>query len=216
MPRAKGVQIYLKPGLEEDDRLLAFWHACQRHSRPQEVFRRLLQVGLDELCERGEISPRILREVDKELAGRPTDPFSAPPRERKKAGAAEKPGSRQQTGEAPSQPMAMTSDDTPREPSRPLGAAAQPEPEKGGHAMNDHEIEEDRPEQFAEEASETESEDRDLLIDDESDTSLQEVEGVTGETETDETSEEREDETGSGETDAGTSKEKYGFIGDIM
>ena len=215
MPRAKGVQIYLKPGLEEDDRLLAFWHACQRHSRPQEVFRRLLQVGLDELCERGEISSRILREVDEELAGRPADPFTAPPRERKRPRAPKKASITQQAPEAPGQPMPATYDDTPHEP-LPASGSVQPEPEKGGHAMNDHEIDEDRPEQFAEEASETQSEDRDLLIDDESDTSLEEVEGVTGETETDETSEEREDETGSGETDAGTSKEKYGFIGDIM
>ncbi|NDV50749.1 hypothetical protein [Salipiger sp. PrR003] len=211
MPRAKGVQIYLKPGLEEDDRLLAFWHACQRHSRPQEVFRRLLQVGLDELCERGEISPRILREVDEELAGRPTDPFTAPPRERKKAGAAEKPGSRQQTGEVPSQPMAMTSDDTPREPSRPLGAAAQPEPAKGGNAVNDREIEEERPDEITDEASDTDRDPHDLLIAEVTDAPLEEDKGVTGETETGEPG-----EAGSGATGAATPKEKYGFIGDIM
>ncbi|MHA6345912.1 hypothetical protein [Roseivivax sp. CAU 1761] len=71
MPRARGVQIYLKPGLEEDDRLLAFWHACQRHGRPQEAFRRLLQVGLDELMARGEIGARILQEMSDEIALRP-------------------------------------------------------------------------------------------------------------------------------------------------
>lgn len=63
MPRAKGIQIYLKPGIEEDDILLNLWEICKTKSRPQEMFRRLLQKGLLQMISQNDISESILEEI---------------------------------------------------------------------------------------------------------------------------------------------------------
>ena len=63
MPRAKGIQIYLKPGIEEDDILLNLWDVCKTRARPQEMFRRILQKGLLQMIAQKEISDSILEEV---------------------------------------------------------------------------------------------------------------------------------------------------------
>ena len=63
MPRAKGIQIYLKPGIEEDDILLNLWEVCKTKARPQEIFRRILQKGLLQMIAQNEISDSILEEV---------------------------------------------------------------------------------------------------------------------------------------------------------
>src|SRR3546814_13030016 len=53
MQRAKALQIYLKPGIEEDELPLAVWDACRRSDRQQDVFRRLLRAGLTTKVETG-------------------------------------------------------------------------------------------------------------------------------------------------------------------
>lgn len=63
MPRAKGIQIYLKPGIEEDDLLLSLWEVCKTRSRPQEMFRRLLTKGFYHMVIEKDISDSILDEI---------------------------------------------------------------------------------------------------------------------------------------------------------
>lgn len=63
MPRAKGIQIYLKEGIEEDEVLLNLWEICKTHSRPQEIFRRMLQKGLKEMIKSNELSDSIISEL---------------------------------------------------------------------------------------------------------------------------------------------------------
>jgi hypothetical protein len=71
MPRARGIQIYLKPGIEEDDILLRLWEVCKTRSRPQEMFRRLLTKGFYHMVVNKDISDSILEEIgwdlDKEI-----------------------------------------------------------------------------------------------------------------------------------------------------
>lgn len=63
MPRARAIQIYLKPGIEEDDVLLDLWELCKTRSRPQVVFRRMLQAGLKTLMENGELPKGIASRI---------------------------------------------------------------------------------------------------------------------------------------------------------
>src|SRR3546814_8722220 len=60
MQRAKALQIYLKPGIEEDELLLAVWDACRRSDRPQDVFRRMLRAGLTTMVENGEMPDGVV------------------------------------------------------------------------------------------------------------------------------------------------------------
>lgn len=55
MPRARSVEIYLKEGLVDDDRMYAVWAAAGQHTRRQELFRRILQKGLRCLMEDGDL-----------------------------------------------------------------------------------------------------------------------------------------------------------------
>lgn len=48
--------VYLKPGLPEDELLMAVWNAG---SRPTQLFRTLLLQGLKRMVERGELPPQI-------------------------------------------------------------------------------------------------------------------------------------------------------------
>lgn len=63
MGRARGIQIYLKEGIAEDEVLLNLWEICKTQSRPQEVFRRLLQRGLKELIKEEELSNEIIEQL---------------------------------------------------------------------------------------------------------------------------------------------------------
>ena len=63
MPRARGIQIYLKEGIEEDDILLTLWEICKTQSRPQEVFRRMLQKGLREMIKSKDLSDSLIQEL---------------------------------------------------------------------------------------------------------------------------------------------------------
>lgn len=64
MKKAKGIQIYLKPGIEEDDILLSLWEICKLRNRPQEMFRNLLQRGLVDMVSNDEIPKSILDELN--------------------------------------------------------------------------------------------------------------------------------------------------------
>lgn len=61
--RAKGIQIYLKPGIESDDVLLDLWDACRKRDRPQIVFRALLNEGLKALLARDGLPPGVVRDL---------------------------------------------------------------------------------------------------------------------------------------------------------
>lgn len=63
MPRAKSIQIYLKPGIEEDDLLLELWKLCRARSRPQVVFRRMLREGLRAMIADGEMPASIAQRI---------------------------------------------------------------------------------------------------------------------------------------------------------
>lgn len=67
MPRARGIQIYLKEGIEEDDILLTLWEICKTQSRPQEVFRRMLQKGLREMIKSKDLSDSLIQELTERL-----------------------------------------------------------------------------------------------------------------------------------------------------
>ena len=67
MPRARGIQIYLKEGIEEDDVLLALWEICKTQARPQEVFRRMLQKGLKEMIKQKDLSDSVINELTERL-----------------------------------------------------------------------------------------------------------------------------------------------------
>jgi hypothetical protein len=68
MPRATSIQIYLKQGVEDDDRILALWSALKKSGRPQDTFRRILQRGLEVMIVDGEFSDRIIEYIE-ESAG---------------------------------------------------------------------------------------------------------------------------------------------------
>jgi hypothetical protein len=68
MPRATSIQIYLKQGVEDDDRILALWSALKKSGRPQDTFRRMLQRGLEAMIVDGEFSDRIIEYIE-ESAG---------------------------------------------------------------------------------------------------------------------------------------------------
>jgi len=64
MERSKAIQIYMKPGLKEDDLLLAVWEASKRHDRPQNVFRAMLRAGLRAMVEEGDMPEAIIEECN--------------------------------------------------------------------------------------------------------------------------------------------------------
>jgi len=62
LERSRSLQIYMKPGLKEDDLMLRVWDACRKHSRPQDVFRSMLRVGLLAMVESGEMPESVIDE----------------------------------------------------------------------------------------------------------------------------------------------------------
>lgn len=60
MSRVKSLQIYMKPGVEEDDLMLRIWDECRRRDRPQDVFRRMLRAGMRSMVENGEMPQAIV------------------------------------------------------------------------------------------------------------------------------------------------------------
>lgn len=60
--RSQALQIYMKPGLKEDDLMLRVWEACKQDDRPQNVFRKMLRAGLIAMVESGEMPESIIEE----------------------------------------------------------------------------------------------------------------------------------------------------------
>jgi hypothetical protein len=58
--RARSIEIYLKPGVEEDDRLHDTWEMLRDCARPQDVFRRALRRGLLTMAQTGELPVKIV------------------------------------------------------------------------------------------------------------------------------------------------------------
>lgn len=62
--RSKSLQIYVKPGIREDDILITVWEACARFDRPQDVFRTMLRRGLISMVESGEMPEAVIDECN--------------------------------------------------------------------------------------------------------------------------------------------------------
>lgn len=62
LERSKSLQIYMKPGIKEDDLMLRVWEACRRHDRPQDVFRSMLRAGLMAMLESGEMPESVIED----------------------------------------------------------------------------------------------------------------------------------------------------------
>lgn len=60
--RSRSLQIYMKPGIKEDDLMLRVWEACRRHDRPQDVFRSMLRAGMMAMLESGEMPESVIDE----------------------------------------------------------------------------------------------------------------------------------------------------------
>jgi hypothetical protein len=73
MSRSKALQIYMKPGIPDDDLMLEIWDAARRMDRPQDVFRAMLRHGLKRMLETGEISEALIQECDLKLPKRMTE-----------------------------------------------------------------------------------------------------------------------------------------------
>jgi|HigsolmetaGSP11D_1036233.scaffolds.fasta_scaffold00382_9 hypothetical protein len=69
MKRSKALQIYMKPGIREDDLLLEVWEACRKHARTQDVFRAILRAGLRTLVEEGAIPNAVVEACNLENRG---------------------------------------------------------------------------------------------------------------------------------------------------
>lgn len=78
----RSIEIYLKPGIQNDDRIFAIWKILQSHGRSQDVFRRALLKGLsglqDELPEDAQtllkqtVKPPIIRQKRVRRSKEPT------------------------------------------------------------------------------------------------------------------------------------------------
>lgn len=67
MSRSKALQIYMKPGIPDDDLMLEIWDAARELDRPQNVFRAMLRHGLRRMLETGEISQSLIDKCDLKL-----------------------------------------------------------------------------------------------------------------------------------------------------
>jgi hypothetical protein len=78
--RNRSVEIYLKSGIDDDDRIFSVYSALRTKGRPQDLFRRALCLGLALLREKGDMSEpariaydnwRPLGKSDGEMAAEP-------------------------------------------------------------------------------------------------------------------------------------------------
>lgn len=65
--RSRSLQIYVKPGIKEDDILIGVWEAAKKLDRPQDVFRSMLRAGLMAMLESGELPESIIDECDLDI-----------------------------------------------------------------------------------------------------------------------------------------------------
>lgn len=71
MSRARSVEIYLKPGIEEDDQVHEVWTALRGRARPQDVFRRALRLGIRAMAEAGELPRSAIEALDPDFLTAP-------------------------------------------------------------------------------------------------------------------------------------------------
>lgn len=64
MKRSRHIQIYLKPGIREDDLMLRIWESCRRNDRPQDVFRAMLRNGMRAMVQSGEMPYAVVEECN--------------------------------------------------------------------------------------------------------------------------------------------------------
>ncbi|MFC4236433.1 hypothetical protein ACFOY8_14605 [Thalassospira xianhensis] len=67
MSRSRSIEIYLKPGVEEDDQIYAVWEALRERGRPQDIFRRMLRAGLRAMVDTGELPRVALGELEVDI-----------------------------------------------------------------------------------------------------------------------------------------------------
>jgi hypothetical protein len=84
MARARSVEIYLKPGIDEDDQVFEIWSALRSRGRPQDTFRRAIRLGLLSMAQGGELARAGLEVLDPDLLGTPA-PAKEPVRRGRKA-----------------------------------------------------------------------------------------------------------------------------------
>ena len=72
MSRSRSFEVYLKPGIEEDDQVYDIWSSLRGRGRPQDVFRRALRLGLRAMAEAGELPRAALEIFDPDLLGAPS------------------------------------------------------------------------------------------------------------------------------------------------
>lgn len=65
--RSKALQIYLKPGVRDDDLILQVWESCADKDRPQDVFRTMLRRGLFVMLENEELPESVIDECQLDL-----------------------------------------------------------------------------------------------------------------------------------------------------
>lgn len=62
--KSRSIHVYLKPGMREDDLLLALWKAFAKAGRPQEAYRRLLIEGVKRMVENGDMPLSIMKDPE--------------------------------------------------------------------------------------------------------------------------------------------------------
>lgn len=60
--KSRSIHVYLKPGMREDDLLLAIWDVTTQAGRPQDVYRRLLLEGVKRMVENGDMPLSIMKD----------------------------------------------------------------------------------------------------------------------------------------------------------
>jgi hypothetical protein len=64
MAKNRSIEIYLKSGIEEDDQIYEVWQSLSMRGRPQEIFRRLILLGLRSAVEKGELPLAAMQVID--------------------------------------------------------------------------------------------------------------------------------------------------------
>lgn len=61
--RQQKIEIYFKETIPDENKLYLIWEACKKYSRPQEIFRRMLTVGLEQMIKNNEMPQSVLSEI---------------------------------------------------------------------------------------------------------------------------------------------------------
>lgn len=61
--RQQKIEIYFKETIPDENKLYLIWEACKKYSRPQEIFRRMLTAGLEQMIKNNEMPQSVLSEI---------------------------------------------------------------------------------------------------------------------------------------------------------